>query len=86
MTKHGVNPVDINEYEFTKPWCSGILINPFPLLSDGIDGIVVRPFDAPITYETSFVLPSGVPPSQLARQFMNFVKLTTPQQKYSEPI
>lgn len=62
------------------------LINPFPLLSDGIDGIVVRPFDAPITYETSFVLPSGVPPSQLARQFMNFVKLTTPQHKYCEPI
>ena len=62
------------------------LINPFPLLSSGLEGIVVRPFDASIYYNTSFVLPSGRPPSELARQFMRFVKLTTPQDKYSEPV
>lgn len=62
------------------------LINPFPLLSSGLDGVVVRPFDAPIYYNTCFVLPSGRPPSELARQFMRFVKLTTPQDKYSEPV
>lgn len=62
------------------------LINPFPLLSSGLEGIVVRPFDAPIFYNTCFVLPSGRPPSELARQFMRFVKLTTPQDKYSEPV
>ena len=61
------------------------LINPFPLLSSGMDGVEVRPFDAAIYYNTSFVLPSGLPPSQLARQFMTFVKLTTPEFKYSEP-
>lgn len=62
------------------------LINPFPLLSSGLEGIVVRPFDASIYYNTSFVLPSGRPPSELARKFMQFVKLTTPQDKYSEPV
>ncbi len=62
------------------------LINPFPLLSSGLEGIVVRPFDASIYYNTSFVLPSGRPPSELARQFMRFIKLTTPQDKYSEPV
>ena len=62
------------------------LINPFPLLSSGLEGIVVRPFDASIYYNTSFVLPSGRPPSELARQFMRFVKLTTPQDKYSESV
>ena len=46
------------------------IVNPFPLLVSGMEGIEVRPFDAPISYNTSFVLPSGVPPSQLARQFM----------------
>ena len=62
------------------------LINPFPLLSSGVKDVVVRPFDAAIQYHTSFVLPSGRPPSHLARQFMRFVKLTTPQDHYSEPV
>lgn len=62
------------------------LINPFPLLSSGLEGIAARPFDAAIRYDTSFVLPTGRPPSRLARQFMSFVKLTTPQDKYSQPV
>ena len=62
------------------------LINPFPLLSHGMRGVEVRPFEAAIQYHTSFVLPSGRPPSHLARQFMRLVKLTTPQDQYSEPV
>ena len=62
------------------------LINPFPLLSSGMEGIEVRPFDAAIFYQTSFVLPSGSPPSQLARKFMRYVRLTTPRDQYSEPV
>jgi DNA-binding transcriptional LysR family regulator len=62
------------------------LVNPFPLLSEDIQGIVARPFLAPIVYQTSFVLPTGRPPTQAARQFMRFVKLTTAKDQYSEEI
>ncbi|MBG6147067.1 MAG: LysR family transcriptional regulator [Roseibium album] len=60
------------------------LLNPFPVLTGGMPGISVRPFDAPITYNTSFVLPSGRQPSELARQFMDYVKVSTPPDDYSE--
>jgi DNA-binding transcriptional LysR family regulator len=60
------------------------LLNPFPVLSGGMPGIAVRPFDAPITYNTSFVLPSGRQPSELARQFMEYVKTSTAPDDYSE--
>lgn len=62
------------------------LVNPFPLLSDGIPGIVAKPFEAPITYQTSFVLPAGRAPTEAARQFMRFVKLTTAKDKYSQDL
>ena len=62
------------------------LINPFPLLSGGIPGIVAKPFNAPITYQTSFVLPAGRTPSEVARQFMRFIKLTTAKDSYSQDI
>ena len=62
------------------------LINPFPLLVGGLDGVEVRPFDAAIHYNTSFVVPAGRPTTQLARQFMRYVKLTTPPDAYSEPV
>ena len=93
FARAGVRPRQVAEtatnmaaLELVREGLGVTLINPFPVLSGGFDGVVVRPFDAPISYETCFVLPSGLPPSQLARQFMNFVKLTTPQHKYSEPI
>ncbi|WP_208998344.1 LysR family transcriptional regulator [Roseibium aquae] len=60
-------------------------INPFPLVSRHMTGIVVRPFKAPIEYRTSFVVPTGKPPTDLARQFMRFVRLSTPKDPYSEP-
>ncbi|WP_209010682.1 LysR family transcriptional regulator [Labrenzia sp. PHM005] len=62
------------------------LLNPFPVLSNGMPGISVRPFDAPITYDTSFVLPTGRQPSELAQQFMEYVKDTTEPDDYSEPV
>ena len=60
------------------------LVNPFPLLADGIPGIVAKPFEADITYQTSFVVPSGRAPTEVARQFMRFVKLTAPKDQYSQ--
>lgn len=62
------------------------VLNPFPLLVDGFHGVEIRPFDAPIVYRTSFVLPAGRPATEVARQFMRFVKLTTPQDALSEAI
>ena len=93
FARTGVHPRQVAEtatnmaaLELVREGLGVTLINPFPLLSSGLEGIVVRPFDASIYYNTSFVLPSGRPPSELARQFMRFVKLTTPQDKYSEPV
>jgi DNA-binding transcriptional LysR family regulator len=62
------------------------LINPFPLLSAGFEGVEVRPFDAPIYYNTCFVLPTGRPPTELARQFMKFIRIMTPRDQYSDPL
>ncbi|WP_298852724.1 LysR family transcriptional regulator [uncultured Ruegeria sp.] len=62
------------------------LLNPFPLLTGVFPGICVRPFDADIVYESSFVMPAGRTPSEIARQFMRYVKLTTPPDPYSTSI
>lgn len=93
FARTGVRPRQVAEtatnmaaLELVREGLGVTLINPFPLLTSGLDGIVVRPFDAALYYNTSFVLPSGRPPSELARQFMRFVKLTAPQDKYSEPV
>ena len=93
FARAGIHPKQIAEtatnsaaLELVREGLGVTIINPFPLLSSGMEGIVVRPFDAPIQYHTSFVLPSGRPPSHLARQFMRFVKLTTPSDRYSEPV
>lgn len=93
FARAGVRPVQVAEtatnmaaLELVREGLGVTLINPFPLLSAGLKDVVVRPFDAAIYYHTSFVLPAGRPASHLARQFMNFVKLTTPQDQYSEPV
>ncbi|MEN8658390.1 MAG: LysR family transcriptional regulator [Marivita sp.] len=90
FARNGIRPLQVAEtatnmaaLELVREGLGVTLINPFPLLSSGLEGIVVRPFEAAIYYNTSFVLPSGRPPSELARQFMRFVKLTTPPGKYS---
>lgn len=93
FARAGVHPKQVAEtatnmaaLELVREGLGVTLVNPFPLLSSGLEGIIVHPFDAVIHYHTSFVLPSGRPPSQLARQFMRFVKLTMPLGKYSEPV
>lgn len=62
------------------------LVNPFPVLTHDFEGVVAKPFDAPVVYQTSFVLPAGRPASAGARQLMRFVRMTTPQDHVSEPI
>jgi len=93
FAKAGVRPRQVAEtatnmaaLELVREGLGVTLINPFPLLTSGLDGVAVRPFDAAIFYNTSFVLPAGRPPTQLARQFMRFIKLTTPKDPYSDPL
>jgi DNA-binding transcriptional LysR family regulator len=93
FARHGVQIASIAEtatnmaaLELVREGLGVTLVNPFPLLCGGIEGIVARPFDAPISYQTSFVVPAGRAPTETARQFMRFVKLTTPKDKYSKDI
>ena len=93
FARNGVHPHQVAEtatnmaaLELVREGLGVTLINPFPLLLSGLEGIAVRPFDAEIYYNTSFVLPSGRPSSELARQVMRFIKLTTPQDKYSTQV
>ena len=93
FARAGIHPIQVAEtatnmaaLELVREGVGVTLINPFPLLTTGVEGVVVRPFDAEIQYHTSFVLPAGQPPSQLARQFMRFIRLTTPADKYSEQV
>lgn len=62
------------------------LVNPFPVLTRAFEGVVAKPFNAPVVYRTSFVLPAGRPPSAAARHFMRYVRTTTPVDHVSEPI
>jgi DNA-binding transcriptional LysR family regulator len=93
FAKAGVRPRQVAEtatsmaaLELVREGLGITLVNPFPLLSAGLEGVVVRPFDAAIHYNTSFVLPAGRPPTQLARQFMKFIRIMTPKDQYSEPL
>lgn len=93
FARSGVRPRTVAEtatnmaaLELVREGLGVTLINPFPVLSGGMTDITVRPFDAPITYDTSFVLPTGRQPSELARQFMHFVTRTTPPDEYSEAV
>ena len=93
FARNGIRPLQVAEtatnmaaLELVREGLGVTLINPFPLLSSGLEDIAVRPFDAEIYYNTSFVLPSGRPSSELARQVMRFIKLTTPQDKYSTQV
>lgn len=93
FNRSGVRPKTVVEtatnmasLELVREGLGVTLVNPFPLLAGGMDGIEVRPFLAPIVYKTSFVLPAGRTPTEGARQFMRFVKLTTPKDEYSTEI
>lgn len=93
LARAGVHPIRVAEtatnmaaLELVREGLGVTLVNPFPLLSDGIPGIVARPFDAPVHYQTCFVLPAGRTPAEPARQFMRFVKLTTARDRFSEDI
>lgn len=93
FAKAGVHPRQMAEtatnmaaLELVREGLGVALVNPFPLLAGGVKGVEVRPFAEEITYRTCFVAPAGRPPTQLARQLMQFIRITTPSDLYSKPI
>jgi DNA-binding transcriptional LysR family regulator len=58
------------------------IANPFPIaLSRG--DLAYVPFRPAIAYETSFVLPAMLPPTPVARRFMDFVRAQQPEDGFS---
>lgn len=51
------------------------IANPFPVIFGRRERLDFVPFRPAIAYETSFVLPSMVPPTPVARRFMDFVRM-----------
>ncbi|WP_037294268.1 LysR substrate-binding domain-containing protein [Roseobacter sp. CCS2] len=90
FAQHGIAPREVaatasnvSALELVREGLGLTLLNPFPILSKGYPGIIVRPFDAAITYQTCFAVPAGQPATTAARQFMNFIRITTPRDSYS---
>ncbi len=65
----------------------GIVVgNPFPLSQNQTQGIVYRPFESAITYQTYFVASDHRPLSRAARHFIRHVRLHTGKDDFSETV
>lgn len=65
----------------------GIVVgNPFPLTQYGIEGVVFRPFESALTYQTYFVASDHRPLSRAARHFIRHVRLHTGNDNFSETV
>ena len=60
------------------------IINPFPLYHYRTEGLAFLPFVSPITYTSHFVVPEVRPVSRIARSFMRYLRLNTPQDPFSQ--
>lgn len=70
-------------YEFVRGGIGIAIINPFPMSLRKDSDVRILPFRPTIAYETSFVLPSMMPPSAVARRFIDFVREQQPEDGYS---
>jgi DNA-binding transcriptional LysR family regulator len=73
-------------YEFVRAGVGMTIINPFPMSLRQDPDIRFVPFRPTIPYQTSFVLPSMMPPSAVARRFIDFVRKHQQEDGYSLPI
>lgn len=73
-------------YEFVRAGVGMTIINPFPMSLRRDPDIRFLPFRPTIAYETSFVLPSMMPPSAVARRFIDFVRARQQEDSYSVAI
>ncbi len=70
-------------YEFVRAGIGMTIINPFPMSLREDPDVRFIPFRPNIAYETSFVLPSMMPPSAVARRFIDFVRTHQQEDGYS---
>lgn len=62
------------------------LLNPFPLLNpQSLSGLIVKPMIEPLTYKSTFVFASHLPPTPLAKRFQNFLTHFVNRDPWSRP-
>ena len=93
FARAGVSPRTVAEVatnyaalELVREGLGVALLNPFPIISGDMKDVVVRSIDAPIIYETSFVLPIDLQLPELARKFMQHIRVSTSSSDFWEII
>lgn len=64
----------VSAAEFVREGLGLSLLNPFPIIHQLGQGIVIRPFEPAVPYRTSFMLPASIPPSAAADAFMKMTR------------
>lgn len=73
-------------YELVRAGVGVALLNPFPLAFTADPGVVFRPFEPAVAFQTSFVVSAAVPLPPVARRFMEFVRTRQPDDGLSLPL
>ena len=89
--EHNVSPRIVAEVtstiaatELVRTGLGVAVINPFPVTQQDTGGLVFRPFPSSISYQIYFVEPEDRPVSQVARHFMQHIRLHTPGDAFSQ--
>ena len=59
------------------------IINPFPISSQYLGDLVLRPFPSALPYQSHFIVPENRPVAKVARHFMQHIRLNTPKDTFS---
>ncbi|WP_045392968.1 LysR substrate-binding domain-containing protein [Falsirhodobacter sp. alg1] len=76
---------NVSVSEFVREGVGVSLLNPFPLVHQMGDQIVMRPFLPAITYTTSFLMPASRAPSAATLSFMQFIRSGIDRETYPLP-
>ncbi|MGR3545295.1 MAG: LysR substrate-binding domain-containing protein [Paracoccus sp. (in: a-proteobacteria)] len=76
---------NVSVTEFVREGLGVSLLNPFPLVHQMGENVVMRPFLPAIAYSTNFLLPSSRAPSSVALAFMQAVRVSLDRAAYPKP-
>ena len=76
---------NVSVTEFVREGLGVSLLNPFPLVHQMGENVVMRPFLPAIAYSTNFLLPSSRAPSSVALAFMQTVRVSLDRAAYPKP-